>query len=190
MHITEPPPRPRTLAPIIPEPMERIILKALEKNPDDRYHQMLDMVEDLETLGSLALSTRPTTGQPEANPPSRQSTAELTSARTPLCEPHFLLLGTGVPIAIPRQDEVLIGRSDPGMDMLVDIDLTNLGGAEAGVSRQHARLVLSHNRWTIEDLQSTNGTYVNKEPILPFEPCILKDGDTVDLGQMALLFHA
>jgi 3',5'-cyclic-nucleotide phosphodiesterase len=59
----------------------------------------------------------------------------------------------------------------------------------SGVSRQHARLVLVNSAWAIEDLHSTNGTSVNHEPLPPFQPLPLRDGDQVDLGQMSLVFH-
>ncbi len=47
-HITEPLPLPRTLNPDVPESVERIIMKALAKNPDDRY----------ETAGKMAAALR------------------------------------------------------------------------------------------------------------------------------------
>lgn len=47
-HITEPLPLPRTLNPDLPESVERIIMKALPKNPDDRY----------ETAGKMAAALR------------------------------------------------------------------------------------------------------------------------------------
>jgi serine/threonine protein kinase len=190
-HITEPPPKPRALVSTIPEPLERVILKALEKNPDDRYFQMMDMVAALQALAPLTLSTRPTTGHLGENRPVIRSTTMLRSVRVPPRQPHFLVVGIGTPVIIPRKAEVVIGRSDPEGGVVVDVDLTVDAGSVAGsVSRQHARLRYSDNGWTIEDLQSTNGTYVNKEPIPPFETRPLMNGDAVDLGQMALTFHS
>nr|MBC8252965.1 serine/threonine protein kinase [Ardenticatenia bacterium] len=60
LHMSEPPPRPRDEVPGIPDKLESIILKALEKQPSDRYSQMADMVEELETLMARVLHTKPT----------------------------------------------------------------------------------------------------------------------------------
>ena len=38
----------------------------------------------------------------------------------------------------------------------------------AGVSRHHARISLVGGKWLLEDLNSTNGTFVNDE-ILPYK---------------------
>jgi serine/threonine protein kinase len=189
MHISEPAPRPRALVPDLPEDLERIILKALEKDPDSRYDDMLDMVGELESLGGLGVATRP--AQPDAQSwPPDYATTEIAGARAVLVGPHFTVAATGTPLPIPHQDEVLIGRSDPATNTAVDIDVTNLGGVESGVSRQHARLMFASGSWTIEDMGSTNGTYLNKEQIPPFEPRKLRDGDVIDLGQMALTFRS
>jgi pSer/pThr/pTyr-binding forkhead associated (FHA) protein len=48
------------------------------------------------------------------------------------------------------------------------------------VSRRHARIMVLSGGATIEDLQSTNGTYVNKRAIST--PTQLKDGDEIALG--------
>ncbi|MGC8877992.1 MAG: protein kinase domain-containing protein [Anaerolineae bacterium] len=185
-HISEPPPSPRALVPEIPEALEHIILRALAKEPDERYQDMANMVADMETLGPFSTITRP----PEAAAQrSKRFTAELRDLRPLLRGPHFIIVNTGVPVPIPLQDEVVIGRSDPVTNTMVDIDLTSLGGISGGVSRQHARLVFAQNAWTIEDLDSTNGTYLNGVPLRPFEPQPLHDGDQVQLGQMVLIFH-
>jgi DNA-binding winged helix-turn-helix (wHTH) protein len=60
----------------------------------------------------------------------------------------------------------------------------------AGVSRRHARLRLDAESGdaAIEDLGSTNGTFVNEARVE--SPVTLRDGDTVHLGSVALTFRA
>jgi predicted component of type VI protein secretion system len=50
------------------------------------------------------------------------------------------------------------------------------------VSRLHARLELDHEQITVIDLNSTNGTYVNGERLLPGQPRRLRAGDKIDFG--------
>ena len=53
--------------------------------------------------------------------------------------------------------EVTVG-SDPSCDFSVQ---------DKTVSAQHARLCYRQGQWWVEDLQSTNGTYLNDEPVFP-----------------------
>jgi len=46
-HLTAPLPLPREVNPDIPEPVERVILKAVAKDPEDRYQWVSEMVEAL-----------------------------------------------------------------------------------------------------------------------------------------------
>jgi pSer/pThr/pTyr-binding forkhead associated (FHA) protein len=55
------------------------------------------------------------------------------------------------------------------------------------VSRRHARITVSRDAASIEDLESTNGTFVNKKPAKV--PIALKDGDEVALGTAAMRFR-
>lgn len=55
---------------------------------------------------------------------------------------------------------------------------------ESSVSRRHAKIFIGSDHATIEDLGSSNGTFVNNAPIKAAR--ILKDGDMIRLG--AILF--
>jgi pSer/pThr/pTyr-binding forkhead associated (FHA) protein len=55
------------------------------------------------------------------------------------------------------------------------------------VSREHARLVRDGRRVMLEDLNSTNGTFLNDEHIL--EPMELRDGDVVSIGDVKFTFR-
>jgi serine/threonine protein kinase len=46
-HLQQPPPRPRTIHPDVPEELEEIILKTLEKKPEDRYQSMAELHDSL-----------------------------------------------------------------------------------------------------------------------------------------------
>jgi signal transduction histidine kinase len=56
---------------------------------------------------------------------------------------------------------------------------------ETGVSRKHARLVFQEDRWVIQDLQSTNGTFINGRRVGEMG---LRHGDRVHLGSVLLRF--
>jgi pSer/pThr/pTyr-binding forkhead associated (FHA) protein len=49
------------------------------------------------------------------------------------------------------------------------------------VSAQHARLSYRQGQWWVEDLNSTNGTYLNHELVL--SPLVITSGDLLRLGQ-------
>jgi serine/threonine protein kinase len=59
-HISEPPPLPRELAPNIPLELERVILRALAKKPQDRFQTARELVRELETIIYEVESTAPT----------------------------------------------------------------------------------------------------------------------------------
>lgn len=62
------------------------------------------------------------------------------------------------------------------------IDLTEMGGAEKGVSRYHARILKQEMGPVVIDLCSLNGTFVNARRIEPYIPEVIKDGDFLHLG--------
>jgi phosphoserine phosphatase RsbU/P len=57
----------------------------------------------------------------------------------------------------------------------------------ASVSRQHAKITQIDGRFTLEDLQSRNGTYVNGKILA--EPCLLHENDEIGICDLSFTFH-
>jgi hypothetical protein len=86
-------------------------------------------------------------------------------------------------------DEAYIGRWDADNGVFPDIDL-DAHDADAKVSRRHARIIFRDNRFMIEDLGSTNGTFVNRgRRLIPGSPTPLNDGDEIIVGKTFLRFN-
>jgi serine/threonine protein kinase len=58
MHIHDPLPLPRQINPLLPEPLERVILHAMAKEPADRFQTAAEFAQALQDL-SLPIPTRP-----------------------------------------------------------------------------------------------------------------------------------
>ncbi len=86
-------------------------------------------------------------------------------------------------------DESVIGRWDADNGIFPDIDL-DAYDQEAKVSRRHARILYRDGKYLVEDLGSTNGTYVNRgRRLLPGNAHLLADGDEIIVGKTFLRFH-
>ena len=77
----------------------------------------------------------------------------------------------------PTSERTRIGRS-PDCEIFLD-DVT--------VSRNHAVLVQSDGRFTVEDQGSLNGTFVNRKRI---DSAQLEEGDEVQIGKYRMTFIA
>ena len=94
-------------------------------------------------------------------------------------------VGKEFPVSEP---EALIGRWDADGGIFPDIDLDQ-DDPEAKVSRRHARIQSLNNQFMIEDLGSTNGTFINRGPrLLPGNKQPLKHGDEIIVGKTFLKF--
>ncbi len=98
------------------------------------------------------------------------------------------LVVTGAPIPLPK-DNVLIGRAKPGVTPVPDVDLVPHGGDQMGVSRQHARMLRGSGGWMLEDLNSTNGTFLNGKLVPPDQQVRVRTGDIVRFGTLTLIFY-
>jgi hypothetical protein len=97
--------------------------------------------------------------------------------------------------AMPAGTALLVVRRGPnaGSRFLLDSDLTLVGRHpdsdifldDVTVSRRHAEFYRLGGRFTVRDVGSLNGTYVNRERI---EEIDLSGGDEVQVGKFRLVF--
>ncbi len=83
-------------------------------------------------------------------------------------------IGKVFPLEAP---EITIGRESTNTVTINDVE----------VSRKHARLELRGNSYVIQDLGSTNGTFVNGQRVV--NPQVLNPGDSVSLGEGIVLSY-
>ena len=87
------------------------------------------------------------------------------------------------------EDETQIGRWDADGGIFPDVDL-DADDPEAKVSRRHARITRRGEQYFVEDLGSTNGTFINRgRRLLPGDRHPLRDGDEVIVGKTFLRFQ-
>src|SRR5437773_2938196 len=85
--------------------------------------------------------------------------------------------GESLTTFVVEPGEYIIGRTDD-CQLVVEADL---------VSREHARLTVNFDHLLIEDLGSSNGTFVNGKPVT--EATRLWPNQKVQLGSATLEFH-
>jgi FHA domain len=83
--------------------------------------------------------------------------------------------GAGAGSEHPVDGELILGREQSSADLVIP---------DPGVSRRHARILQQNGGVIVEDLGSSNGTYVNGERISG--PVELAAGDEVQLGNTVL----
>ena len=66
-------------------------------------------------------------------------------------------------------------------------DLVDEIVADGNVSRRHLRIAAAGDRFYVEDLNSSNGTFLNEQRLSPFEPARLDYGAKVALGDLVLV---
>ena len=98
--------------------------------------------------------------------------------------------------ALPPGSALLVVRRGPnsGSRFLLDSDVTTAGRHPSSdiflddvtVSRRHAEFTRSDDGFTVRDVGSLNGTYVNRERI---DEAQLSGGDEVQIGKYRLVFY-
>lgn len=138
------------------------------------------------------VSERPTGVAPPPAPPKTQRTQVFTptqktassgtpgSSTSPSIRPGTAYLkvirGAADSPKYPLGKETTIGRAHTNHIVL----------KEARISRQHAVIRQAGKEFVIEDLQSSNGVYVNSEKV---KEHVLSNGDQIQIGDFAMEFH-
>lgn len=119
---------------------------------------------------------------PPPPPPSQPLVPVDEAAPQPYSGPHLVLNSSGSIFKLG--DAVVLGREDPALQ--IDFD-----GYPDGkyVSHRHAQIVKMNDRYYIEDLGSSNSTWVNDIKLAQGQVEPISDGDVIRLGKIELTFH-
>jgi len=101
---------------------------------------------------------------------------------------RLIVEGDNQEFDLSGKDNIVIGREDAVSNIFPDVDLTPHGGEEGGVSRMHARIFFENGQYMLEDENSTNFTFLNRQRLAAKTPTPLHDNDEVRFGRVMLRF--
>ena len=186
-HTQETPPLPQAVRPGLPGSVATVIERALAREPEARYQSAAALAEALRQAATgldrdavtrlvppekaISLVTQ-LQGDPAA-PPSRPG-AEIE----PAAVDQLIVARQGAtPLTYPLpQAQVTLGRTEEN-----DVTLP-----ASGVSRRHVRLDRQGQGWQVVDLDSTNGTYLEGNRLLPGVAESWEPGKTLQVGPFHL----
>jgi eukaryotic-like serine/threonine-protein kinase len=184
-HIRATPPSPLDIRPDLPPAVANIILKAIAKQPDERFQTGEEMARALRRVpvDETKLMTMAQTSTQEIVSLVTQLLPEVSTLDPPSTETDLIRPSGGDYLLIQKQGEadythelkkavVVIGRSQ-ACDIVLDAP---------GVSRQHTRLERTATGWQISDMGSSNGTWVKESQLLPHIPETWEPGSVARIG--------
>jgi hypothetical protein len=103
---------------------------------------------------------------------------------------RLVIQASNTSLQIPTgKSEVTLGREDPVSSVFPEIDLDPHGGQDAGVGRQHCKLIAQGGQVFVEDLNSVNGSFLNKQKLIAGQRTVINAGDELRLGKMVLVYY-
>jgi serine/threonine protein kinase len=164
-HLRHYPPPPSQLNPSLPSWMDDVVMRALDKDRNRRFQTAEEMARALGYQEPMHEDNEPVTQPPQPVAPPRG-------------QPRLVVFVGGQPsgqIPLARQ-AVELGR-ETGVFAYED----------STMSRRHARVYWNSYNWVIEDLNSSNGTFLNGQRI--WQPEVLLPEATITLGDTQLRFE-
>ena len=114
---------------------------------------------------------------PAPGAPAAQGTSGRPEAAAVPVRPASIAIGDNGHEVVLRDPRTEIGRT---AECPIQVE-------DANVSRHHAAIVAAGDGWAIEDLGSTNGTWIRGEKV---ESAPLADGDVITVGATRLVFRS
>lgn len=189
-HVSEAPVPPRSIVPEIPIEVEKIVLRSMAKNPNERYDTVNEFLHDLTKVRLRIKTARLATASLTS---LKQSSGDVKSWTAParpkdqdgdqVCI-HFV--DTGQIMNLEMGKEYTIGRKHKSQSVIPDIDLSLFNAYDWGISRLHASITSRQDSVSITDIGSSNGTWVNGKRIPANQPAQLKHGDIFYLGKLKI----
>jgi len=130
----------------------------------------------------------PAAPAPVSTPDASAAPAMPAATAAPALVARLIVEADNQEFDLSGKDNVTIGREDAVSNIFPDVDLTPHGGEEGGVSRLHARIFVENGQYMLEDENSTNFTFLNRQRLSGKTPTPLHDNDEVKLGRVLLRF--
>ncbi len=145
---------------------------------------LADMTND---KGSTSLPTDTIYLSNEMTLPKPQSTRRTTALAA---DSVALYIGEqDDPLLVQVTHQAILGRYTPSGSTQPRIDLTPYGAYDKGISRMHAIIRRTDDGLIVEDLASSNGSWLNSQRLQPYIPSPLRSGDHLRLGQIDIEVH-
>lgn len=122
-----------------------------------------------------------TSGSAQSYAPAQMATAEAPQSTPKLTVVCMEGVIKGAVWQSVMSETLTIGREDG--------NIFKISGNVAGVSRQHCIIQYTDQGWTIRDLNSTYGTFVNRVKLEPGRFYVLREGDVIQLAQSNQTFR-
>lgn len=129
------------------------------------------------------------TTNPQPEPLSPDPASPVKPALPHLGTLALYVMGAEQPLLIRDTASMTLGRVAPEDSVVPDIDLTPFQAQERGVSRLHARINRTSSGYSLTDLKSTNGTWINENRLPPRQEYAIKNGDMLRLGQLVIFAY-
>ncbi|MFO7540963.1 MAG: protein kinase [Chloroflexota bacterium] len=188
-HIRATPPSPLEIRPDLPPTVAVIILKAIAKQPEERFQTGEEMARALRSVpvDETRIMTMAQTSTQEIVSLVTQLLPEVSSLEPP---------DTGTGLVRPTGTDYLLIQQQGEADYTHGLDkaVVVIGRSQAcdivldapGISRQHTRLERTTTGWQISDMGSSNGTWVKDSQLLPNIPERWEPGSAARIGPFFL----
>ena len=184
---TESPALPIVIISAASEP--NIVAQAMEAGADVFMSKPINIKEVSRVVSALIFQSE--AGNPRLSTKQLSDTAILQNVSEVTATNTIVLFVQNYrePVGLVVDKEILLGRRLGGTRGQAYLDLEDYGAFDKGVSRTHAKIVRDDDSFFVEDLGSSNGTFVNGTPIGANKTFSLDNGDELRLGDLKMTVY-